>query len=134
MCERELERLALVREAVRKLVVWSLAGDLEAVEAARLYFAGLSPSEIVHELGAPRTRKIALRGKIQRLGTGPVAATAVAVFRRPVDPVVVKTGGGYICLLCGRAVGGRPVSHVARNHSDVVEKLVGEVLEEVLRG
>ena len=127
-----------LRELTEHLVLRALVGRLEDIEALKLYLLdGLSPSEVAARLPAfGRYGKTVVRGRIRRAVEAAGSLRLAAYALRTAYPrllevrsAVVK-GSGYVCLLCGRRVE-RPLHHLRREHRDVVEGLVGELLEAV---
>jgi hypothetical protein len=134
-----------LREAVRLLVVWSLADHRERVKAAYMYYCrNLSAVEIANRLRLPS--KHMARAWCQRLaeavngGTGVTARATmlltkflphVHLYVLSIEPVIHRYPGYYYCGICGRAVGttvNHAVKHVVQQHPTLVEFYVEKVL------
>ncbi|MCC6015250.1 MAG: hypothetical protein LM564_06065 [Desulfurococcaceae archaeon] len=126
-----------LREFAEHLAAKALAGRFEDIEAMRLYLLeGLSPSEVAERLGLS---KHAVRGRVRRaIDDAGSQVLAAHVLRRlyhrllKVEHALVwDSRYGYVCMLCRRAVGGRPHQHLYMAHRDLVEALTEELIKEL---
>jgi hypothetical protein len=134
-----------LREAVRLLVVWSLADHRERVKAVYMYYCrNLSAVEIASRLRLPSKHMV--RAWCQRVneavngGTG-VSARAAALLARflphihlyvlSIEPIIHRHPNYYYCGICSRVVGStvnHAVKHVVQQHPTLVEFYVEKVL------
>ncbi len=123
----------------RYLVVKRLAGDTVTILAVKEYLVdGLSPSTIGHKY---RISKFRVRGYVQRvMDKARNHMLAASIVKRifpyviGIDPIILRIGGKYLCLLCNQELRPEQVEHhIRRKHKDVVQGLVNQVIASARR-
>jgi len=138
-----------LRNALRVLSTWSLAGLYERVHAVYWYYCeGASVKEVADRLGRGR---LEVRGWIQRLQDSAIRdcvhrARAHVLLQRLLQRTYVDLLGtqsilyiedGYVrCALCGRPIPGRSWAayHVSRKHPKLVDRAVDRVVARLRSG
>jgi len=128
-----------VTAITKYLVIKKLAGDTLTILAIKEYLVdGLSPSTIGYKY---KISKFRIRGYVQRIidkARSHIAAAAIVKSVLPyvlnIDPIVLKVGSAYICLLCDAHLRSENVEyHIRRKHRDVINNLVEQILLKVRR-
>jgi len=128
-----------VTAITKYLVIKKLAGDTLTILAIKEYLIdGLSPSTIGYKY---KISKFRVRGYIQRIvdkARSHAAATAVVKAVLPyvlgIDPIILRIGNTYICLLCDTHLKSENVEHhIRRRHRDVVNSIVEQIVLKVRR-
>ena len=128
-----------VRGVVRYLVTKRLAGDVRVLLAVKEAVVDWrSPSEVGRKFGMS---KYMVRGYVQRVeekAGGHRLATLIVerawreIYR--LEPVVVRVGCCWVCLICNEVIAESPLVHIRRYHSELVEQAVDTVLERAFNG
>ncbi len=118
---------------IRHVVVRALANQYFALEAIKRVAEGQSPADVCREM---RVGKNVLRGWIQRVqeaygtfGWEPAFLAAYELVRHRVEPIIVLSGDGLRCSLCGARVTFQTAApHVASRHDSLVCRFSRELL------
>ena len=128
-----------VTAITRYLVIKKLAGDTLTILAIKEYLIdGLSPSTIGYKY---KISKFRVRGYIQRIidkarshATAAAIVKAILPYVLSIDPIVLRVGNTYICLLCDMHLKSENVEHhIRRKHKDIVNSLVEQIVLKVRR-
>jgi len=127
--------LSSVERIAEYLVSLALTGRQQALAALELWSTNCSPSKIEVVTGLPRNQ---IRGYIQRVcerAANPRRALAIARALLPMVRGVEPIIDNGRCRICGARIGDQyaAIVHVRSRHTDIVEKVVSHIVEELRR-
>jgi predicted DNA-binding protein YlxM (UPF0122 family) len=127
--------LSSVERIAEYLASLKLAGRQQTLAAIELWTADLSLSEIERVTGLSKNR---IRGYIQRVcekAANPRRALAIARALLPMVRSVEPIIDNGRCRICGARIGDQyaAIVHVRSRHTDIVEKVVSHIVEELRR-
>jgi len=124
---------------IKYLVIKRLAGDTITILAVKEYLVdGASPSTIGYKYHVSKFR---IRGYVQRVvDKAHSHAIAAAVVRATfpyimgIDPIILKIGGKYVCILCDTQLRqGQVEHHIRRKHKDIVNNITSQIIIKLRR-